>query len=118
MDINFTRRMAGYAPLALISMFLAEPAVGDSISVSRSICATISEENCTINARRRTIAIVKNDLKGKKNAKAVAKLIGRPICNRIVNTFIFTPLRPRLNDWQMTLQDRRHGNPLYACMLF
>jgi len=118
MNISFTRRMAGHVLLALISVFLAEPAVGGSISVSRSICATISEENCTINAGTRTIAIVKRDLKGKKNAKAVAKLIGRPICNRIVNTFIFTPLRPSLSEWQMTLQDRRHGNPLYACMLF
>jgi hypothetical protein len=104
------------ASLPIASALLATPAPGDTAPVSQGICAPIREEHCTVDARKRAIVIVKKDLRDPKNPKAVGRLIGRPICNRIVNKFAFSPVRPLLNGWQMTVKDSGR-NPLYSCKL-
>jgi hypothetical protein len=108
----------GYAALVIIAIVIsAVPAAAEITTVPQGVCKTINEENCRVVAHKQTIAIVKEHLRGKKYAKSVARLIGRPICGRIVNKFAFTPLRPVLIGWQMKLKDRRGTSPLYSCRL-
>jgi hypothetical protein len=117
MDTIFKAPSTGYAVLLVIAIVLpATPAAGNATTVSQGICTSIREEHCAVEARKRAISIVKRDLNGKKYAKAVARLIGRPICKRIVNKFTYSSVGPLLNGWQMTLKDGGR-NPLYSCNL-
>ena len=116
MDTAFKTRLVGYVILLVVAVLPATPVIGETISVSQGICTTIKEEHCRVEARTRAIAIVKRDLRGKKYAKAVARLIGRPICHRIFNKVIFTPIGPLLNGWQMKLKDSG-THALYSCEL-
>jgi hypothetical protein len=108
----------GFAALVTIaSVIPAVPFAAEITTVPQGVCKTINEENCRVVAHKQAISIVKEDLRGKKYAKSVARLIGRPICGRIVNKFAFTPLRPVLIGWQMKLKDRRGTRALYSCRL-
>ena len=99
---------------SLTFAFLATPS--SAAQLSQGICTVIKEDHCVVDGREQAISIVKKDLRGKKYAKSAARLIGRPICNRIVNKFAFSPVGPVLkNGWQMKLRDGRRG--LYACWL-
>jgi hypothetical protein len=62
------------------------------------------------------ISIEKRFLQDKKNATAVANLIGRPICHHIVDKFTYSPVRPLLRGWRMTLKAGGRS-VLYACKL-
>jgi hypothetical protein len=100
-------------PIAL----LTTSALSETASVSPGICVSIREDHCTVNGRTQEISIVKRDLRGKKYAKSVSRLIGRPICGRIVNTFAFSPVRTQLRGWQMKLRDGGRWKALYSCRL-
>jgi hypothetical protein len=102
--------------VALVPCLAFAPALPAISSPSQGICTSIREEYCVVDAREQAISIVKKDLRGKKHAKSVARLIGRPICNRIVNKFAFSPVGHMLNGWQMKLRDGRR-KPLYSCRL-
>jgi hypothetical protein len=112
-------RAACLAVLGSIPIVLAlqvTPAPGETTRVSHSICQSIGEEHCTVDALKREISIEKRYLKGKKNARAVANLIGRPICHRIVDKFTYSPVRPLLRGWRMTLKAGSRST-LYVCKL-
>jgi hypothetical protein len=95
--------------LATAFVLPAAPSLGD-------ICSAIREDHCTVRPQEQAISIVKRDLRGKKYAKSVGRLVGRPICARIVNTFAYSPVRSQLRGWQMKL--RTGGwRPLYSCRL-
>jgi hypothetical protein len=82
-DDKGSSRLAGLAVFASIPIAFAlqaTPAPGDTAGVSQSICKSIGEQHCRVDALKREISIEKRHLKGKKNARAVANLIGRPIC--------------------------------------
>jgi hypothetical protein len=102
--------------LAVLAVSLAAAFLMPVTPSRGDICSAIREDHCTVRPQEQAISIVKRDLRGKKYAKSVARLIGRPICARIVNTFAYSPVRPQLRGWQMKL--RTGGwRPLYSCRL-
>ncbi|MFL5258741.1 MAG: hypothetical protein ACJ8AS_03240 [Hyphomicrobiales bacterium] len=116
MGISRLACLAAFASMPIAFALQVTPAPGETTRVSQSICKSIGEEHCRVDALKREISIEKRYLKGKKNARAVANLIGRPICHRIVDKFTYSPVRPLLRGWRMTLKAGGRGT-LYACKL-